>query len=79
MEQNASIGFFPQEMDDEFLVISDTLSGNIKWKKVNVTELQKIMIEKIDDGFTFPLNPKVRSFCCKYYTMHPTANMYHEY
>ena len=54
--------FFPQEMDDEFLIISDTLGGNIKWKKVNAEELQEILIAKIDVGFTFPINPKVRSF-----------------
>lgn len=50
--------FFPQEIDDEFLVISDTLPGNTKWKKMNVFELQDILIEKIDEGFTFPINPK---------------------
>jgi hypothetical protein len=50
--------YFPQEIDDEFLVISDTLPGNIKWKKMNVKELQEILIEKIDVGFTFPINPK---------------------
>ena len=50
--------FFPQEIDDEFLVISDTLPGRIKWKKMNVHELQDILIEKIREGFTFPINPK---------------------
>eukprot|EP00956_Cyclotella_meneghiniana_P025020 scaffold51314_cov71-Cyclotella_meneghiniana.AAC.2 len=50
--------FFPQEMDDEFLIISDTLAGNVKWKKVNAEELQNILIDKIDVGFTFPINPK---------------------
>ena len=50
--------FFPQEIDEEFLVISDTLPGNRKWKKMNVHELQDILIEKIREGFTFPINPK---------------------
>lgn len=50
--------FFPQELDEEFLVVSDTLPGNISWKYVNVTELQKFLGDKIDEGFTFPLNPK---------------------
>lgn len=49
--------FFPQEID-KFLVISDTLPGNVKWKKVNAEELQNILIDKIDIGFTFPINPK---------------------
>ncbi|KAL7537550.1 hypothetical protein ACHAXR_009860 [Thalassiosira sp. AJA248-18] len=50
--------FFPQEIDDELLVISDTLPGNVKWKKVNPRQLQDLLIEKIDEGFTFPINPK---------------------
>lgn len=39
-------------------MISDTLPGNLKWKKVKVPELQEILIQKIDEGFTFPINPK---------------------
>jgi len=50
--------FFPQEIDDTLLVISDTLPGNVKWKYVDVEELQNLLCEKIDEGFTFPLNPK---------------------
>ncbi|KAL3796628.1 hypothetical protein ACHAW5_004039 [Stephanodiscus triporus] len=50
--------FFPQEIDDEYLVISDTLPGNVKWKKVNVQELQDLLITKIEEGFTFPINLK---------------------
>lgn len=50
--------FFPQEIDDTLLVISDTLPGNVKWKYVDVEELQDLLCEKIDEGFTFPLNPK---------------------
>jgi hypothetical protein len=47
-----------KEIDDEFLVISDTLPGNVKWKTVNVHELQDILITKVEEGFTFPINPK---------------------
>jgi len=50
--------FFPQEIDETFLVISDTLPGNLKWKKVKVPELQDILLQKINEGFTFPINPK---------------------
>lgn len=50
--------FFPQELDEEFLIVSDTLPGKVSWKYVNVTELQEFLDEKIDEGFTFPLNPK---------------------
>ena len=50
--------WFPQEIDETFLVVSDTLPGNLKWKKMNVEELQEILIQKIEEGFTFPINPK---------------------
>ena len=45
-------------MDDKFLVISDTLPGQVPWKYVDINELKEILSEKIDDGFAFPLNPK---------------------
>ena len=50
--------FFPQDLDDEFLVVSDTLPGGVPWKYVGVEELQEILLQKVDEGFTFPLNPK---------------------
>ncbi len=49
---------FPQELDDEFLVISDTLPGKLPWKYVDVDELKDMLLEKVDDGFCFPINPK---------------------
>lgn len=50
--------YFPQELDDHFLIISDTLPGKVPWKYVNAAELREILSHKIDQGFTFPLNPK---------------------
>jgi len=50
--------YFPQELDERFLVISDHLENNLPWKYVNVRELQDILCNMIDEGFTFPLNPK---------------------
>jgi hypothetical protein len=53
--------YFPQELDQEFLVISETLLGpttTTPWKYMNVSELQDALCQKIDEGFTFPLNPK---------------------
>jgi len=50
--------FFPQQLEDRFLVISDTLPGGTPWKYVNVKELQDLLCDKIDEGYTFPLNPK---------------------
>ena len=48
---------FPQELDNEYLVISDHFSG-VPWKYVDSAELIAILCERIDKGFTFPLNPK---------------------
>ncbi|CAJ1942988.1 unnamed protein product [Cylindrotheca closterium] len=51
--------YFPQELDEEFLVISDRLAGqSLPWKYVDQTGLQEILKEKIDQGYTFPINPK---------------------
>jgi len=50
--------YFPQDLDDEFLIVSDTLPGKGSWKYVNAAELREFLLQKIDEGFTFPLNPK---------------------
>ena len=50
---------FPQELDEHFLVISDSLSGQtLPWRYVDPQGLQEILKEKIDKGYTFPINPK---------------------
>ena len=53
--------YFPQELDEEFLIIYDGHNpdqNGLKWEYVGVAGLQKILNDKIDEGFTFPLNPK---------------------
>jgi hypothetical protein len=50
--------YFPQELDEEFLLVCDSLPGKVPWKYVGVQELQDFLEQKVDDGFTFPLNPK---------------------
>eukprot|EP00970_Alexandrium_tamarense_P003874 scaffold640_cov180-Alexandrium_tamarense.AAC.8 len=47
--------FFPQDLDEELLVI---FPGNKIWKYVTVKELQSILLQKIKEGYTMPLNPK---------------------
>jgi hypothetical protein len=47
--------FFPQDLDSELLII---FPGQKRWKYVDMAELQRILIEKIRQGFTVPLNPK---------------------
>lgn len=49
---------FPQEMDDHYLVISDNLPHGKLWTYMNVPDLQKFLAKKIEEGFSFPLNPK---------------------
>ena len=49
--------YFPQELDDEFLVIGGNLGGR-KYKYMKRSELQEFLYGCIDLGFTFPLNPK---------------------
>lgn len=48
---------FPQEIDETFLLVSDTLE-NVPWRYLNVSELQGLLLTKIQEGFVFPLNPK---------------------
>jgi hypothetical protein len=53
--------YFPQELDEELLVISDELPDNYagkNWVYVNQNDLKTILKFKIDKGYTFPLNPK---------------------
>jgi len=50
--------FYPQELDHSFLVISDNVGGKVPWKYVDVQELQELLCDRIEQGFTFPLNPK---------------------
>jgi hypothetical protein len=49
--------YFPQDLDDEFLVIYDGLEP-VPWKYMGEEELREFLSNRIGDGFTFPLNPK---------------------
>ena len=48
---------FPQDLDDQYLVVSDTFWG-VPWRYVNSDGLIDILSAKVEEGFTFPLNPK---------------------
>jgi hypothetical protein len=50
--------YFPQDLDDEFLVISEDLPGTDHWTYMNAQEVQDFLSARIRDGYTFPLNPK---------------------
>jgi hypothetical protein len=66
--------YFPQEIDSQFLIVYDDAAAEglqptrkdgatskkkaAVWQYVNVQQLQTFLLEKIEEGFTFPLNPK---------------------
>ena len=51
---------FPQEIDDNFLLISGDgcAPGEAPWKYINVSELHSFLLERVKDGYAFPINPK---------------------
>jgi len=50
---------FPQELDEEFLIVSDNhLPGGMPWKYVDEPGLRSFLSERIEEGYTLPLHPK---------------------
>lgn len=49
--------YFPQDLDDEFLVVTNN-QVNGPWVKYTKDGLLNFLSDKIDEGFMFPLNPK---------------------
>jgi hypothetical protein len=47
---------FPQELDSEFLIVWDGL-GETPWKYVDQAGLRHFLMTRINEGYTFPLNP----------------------
>lgn len=47
---------FPQELDDEFLIISEDFDDK-PWRSTDKPGLCKFLLEKANEGFSFPLNP----------------------
>lgn len=51
---------FPQEMDPEYLVVwegYDDAQNGKPWQYVLPGDLQKFLIDRIEEGFRFPINP----------------------
>jgi len=51
--------YFPQELDEEFLVVWDgyeNITGR-PWETLNEQKLLKFLSERVDEDFVFPLNP----------------------
>jgi len=49
---------FPQELDKTFLVVSRKWKGIMPWRYLTLQGLQEYLLEKVKQGFVFPLNPK---------------------
>jgi len=47
---------FPQELDDEYLVVWEGFS-NASWEYLSEPDLRKFLLERVAEGFAFPLNP----------------------
>ena len=50
--------YWPQDLDDDYLVVWDGFTTPVKWAVYKPAELRAFLIERIADGFTFPINPK---------------------
>lgn len=48
--------YFPQELDEDFLVIWDGYSDP-PWKTLTEPELRQFLLERAAEGFSFPINP----------------------
>eukprot|EP00928_Gymnodinium_smaydae_P020198 TRINITY_DN17811_c0_g3_i1.p1 TRINITY_DN17811_c0_g3~~TRINITY_DN17811_c0_g3_i1.p1 ORF type:complete len:867 (+),score=146.38 TRINITY_DN17811_c0_g3_i1:128-2728(+) len=48
--------YFPQELDDEYLVIWESFPDK-PWSYMSEAGLRRFLLERISDGFSFPLNP----------------------
>mmetsp|Transcript_74396 Transcript_74396/g.147848 ORF Transcript_74396/g.147848 Transcript_74396/m.147848 type:complete len:205 (-) Transcript_74396:384-998(-) len=50
--------YWPQELDDDFLVIWDGHNSKVHWKHMGPADLRAFLIDRIADGYVFPINPK---------------------
>ena len=53
--------WFPQELDDEFLVVWDGFplyGSRVPWRYMNREGLRSFLMARVGDGYAFPLNPK---------------------
>jgi len=49
--------YFPQELDDEYMVIMEGVDHAKPWRYLKEPELRQFLLDRINDGFYFPLNP----------------------
>jgi len=49
--------YFPQELDDEYLVVWDGFQEEKPWAYKTETTMREFLLERLEDGFCFPMNP----------------------
>lgn len=50
--------FFPQELDDTYLCVWQGFdTDGVDWKYLDEDELRDFLVERAEEGYTFPLNP----------------------
>ena len=49
--------YFPQELDDEYLIIWEGFERG-SWKYVDEPSLRAFLSKRVNEGYSFPLNPK---------------------
>lgn len=49
--------YFPQELDDEYLIIWEGFGEKKPWKYVSEGEVRKFCLERIAEDYSFPVNP----------------------
>ena len=47
-----------QDLDEDYLVVWDGFGQGVRWRQLSVAALRAFLIERVSDGFVFPLNPK---------------------
>jgi len=49
--------YFPQELDEEFLVVWDGFTHHPPWLSFKEPELRQFLLQRAKDGYCFPINP----------------------
>jgi len=50
--------YFPQDLDDEFLVIWPGFGADQPWQYLSESDLRDFLLDCVQRGYSFPLNPK---------------------
>ena len=48
--------YFPQDLDDQFLVVWDGFKEHPPWRSVTEPQLRQFLLDRCKDGYSFPIN-----------------------